>query len=191
MIGARSIADLCGAATEGRTVNADSPGPAGRTAGLVACLLVLAGCNPHLYDDVPAVHDAKRAEIVGSWRCVDHTEVTLRPDGKAVVRLLDGQEFDFDDRWRLSGTGSWELTDERTGWNDGQHVRLALTSRTAAATRPPDRDERPGPSAGREPPPTTYTWTFELQRGDRKQLLLYFFFGDPDSRSAYVLERER
>ncbi|PTH86927.1 hypothetical protein C9J60_19835 [Streptomyces sp. A244] len=141
-----------------------------------------------MYDEAPAVHDAKRAEIVGSWLCTDGTEVTLRPDGKAVVRLLDGQEFDFDDRWRLSGAGAWELTDERTGWNDGQHVRLTLTSRTASATRTPDPAE---PSAEHEPAPETYTWTFELQRDARKQLMLYFFFSDPDSRSAYVLERKR
>jgi hypothetical protein len=59
-----------------------------------------------MYDEVPAVHDAKRTEIVGSWLSIDRTEVTLRPDGKAVISLLDGQEFDFDGRWRLSGTGS-------------------------------------------------------------------------------------
>ncbi|MFG3305511.1 hypothetical protein [Streptomyces wuyuanensis] len=178
-----------GAVLGGRMVNADSPGPARRIAAVIACLFVLVGCNPHMYDDVPAVHDAKRAEIVGTWLCIDGTEVTLRPDGSAVISLLDGQEFDFDDRWRLSGTGEWELIDERAGWNDGQHVRLTLTSRTASATRTPDPAERLGPSPGQEPAPETYTWTFELQRG--KQLTLYFFFGDPDSRSAYVLERKQ
>ncbi|MGW2782687.1 hypothetical protein ACWC3X_15795 [Streptomyces populi] len=167
----------------------DALGPARRIAALVACLLVLVGCNPHMYDEVPAVRDAKRAEIVGAWRCLDATEVTLRADGTAVIRLLDGQEFDFDDGWRASGTGTWELTDERAGWNDGQHVRLTLTSRTASATRAPGPGERLGPSAERAPAPDTYTWTFELQRNDKKRLLLYFFFGDPDSRSAYVLER--
>ncbi|MFE0511023.1 hypothetical protein [Streptomyces sp. NPDC058964] len=39
------------------------------------------------------------------------------------------------------------------------------------------------------PAPRTYTWTFELRRDDRKALELYFFFGDPDSRSTYVLQR--
>ncbi|MGJ3560089.1 hypothetical protein ACR6C2_21785 [Streptomyces sp. INA 01156] len=38
--------------------------------------------------------------------------------------------------------------------------------------------------------PKTYTWTFELERDDREALRLYFFFGDPDSRSTYILERE-
>ncbi|MFF8537367.1 hypothetical protein ACF07B_36280 [Streptomyces sp. NPDC015532] len=164
------------------------PAPVRRVVALLAGLLVLVGCSPRMYDEVPAVRDAKRAEIVDSWRSADSTEVTLRADGTAVIRLLDGQEFDFDDSWRVSGTGRWKLTDERTGWNDGQHVRLTLTSRTASATRTPGPGELE-PSAGPEPAPETYTWTFELQRNDKKRLLLYFFFGDPDSRSAYVLER--
>ncbi|MFB7243586.1 hypothetical protein ACFCYX_14105 [Streptomyces populi] len=167
----------------------EPPGPVRRVAALVVCLFVLVGCDPHMYDEVPAVRDAKRAEIVGTWRCLDGTEVALRADGTAGVRLLDGQEFDYDDRWRVSGTGAWELTDERAGWNDGRHVRLTLTSRTASATRAPGPGERPDPPDGHEPAPDTYTWTFELRRDDKKRLLLYFFFGDPDSRSAYVMER--
>ncbi|MEU2491623.1 hypothetical protein [Streptomyces sp. NPDC007883] len=162
-----------------------------RIAALIVCLFVLAGCSPHMYDEVSAVRDAKRAEIVGSWVCTDRTEVTLLSDGKAVISLLDGQEFDFDDRWRLSGTGEWELTNERAGWNDGQHVQLVLTARTSSATRTPDPAERLDPSTEHEPAPETYTWTFELQRDDKKQLTLYFFFGDPDSRSTYILERKQ
>ncbi|QIQ03644.1 hypothetical protein [Streptomyces liangshanensis] len=162
----------------------------------LTCLLASAGCaGPYTYAEVPALRDVKRSEIVGSWYCVEGTEVTLRPDGKAVVRLLDGQEFDFDDRWRLSGSGTWALTDERMGWNDGQHVRLSLTSRTASATRAPDPAEPFDASA--EPPeaPATYHWTFELRRNKKRDkqegVELYFFFGDPDSRSTYVLERQR
>ncbi|MFI8438650.1 hypothetical protein ACIGJO_33960 [Streptomyces sp. NPDC079020] len=170
----------------------NSPGRARlRAAALLACLFVLVGCSPHMYDAVPAVHDAKRAEVVGSWLCVDSTEVAFQPDGRAVVSLLDGKEFDFDDGWRLSGTGLWELTDKRTGWNDGQHVRLTLTSRTASATRAPDPDEPLDTPGGNGPAPETYTWTFELRRGAGEQLALYFFFGDPDSRSTYVLNKRQ
>ncbi|MFI5634424.1 hypothetical protein ACIA8E_34715 [Streptomyces sp. NPDC051664] len=128
------------------------------------------------------------ALIAGSWLCI---EVTLRSDGKALIHLLDGQEFDFDDRWRLSGTGTWELTDERMGWNDGQHVRVALASRTASAIRAPDPTEPLDGPAERAPAPEAYTWTFELRRDNREQLELYFFFGDPDSRSTYVLTRDQ
>ncbi|MFD7706763.1 hypothetical protein ACFV6E_10465 [Streptomyces sp. NPDC059785] len=147
-----------------------------------------------MYDDVPALHDAKRTEVPGTWVGYDRTNVVLQPNGKADVDLLDGQEWDFDDGWRLSGTGTWELTDRRTGWNEGQHVRLTLTSRTAVTARTPLPDEPPqsldAPSAIRAEAPRTYTWTFELERDDEDALRLYFFFGDPDSRSTYVLERQ-
>ncbi|MET7632804.1 hypothetical protein OG830_37845 [Streptomyces sp. NBC_00121] len=36
-----------------------------------------------------------------------------------------------------------------------------------------------------------YTWTLELRRDNREELELYFFFGDPDSRSTYVLTRKQ
>ena len=163
--------------------------PRGRHAVFVASLLALTACSPHMYDDVPALHDAKPAEVAGSWLGYDRTNVTLRPDGKADIRLLDGQEWDFDDRWRLSGTGTWKLTDQRTGWNDGQHVQLTLTSRTAATDRPPEPDEPVARPTGRTQPPKTYTWTFELKRDKSKALELYFFFSDPDSRNTYVLEK--
>lgn len=161
-----------------------------RIASLVVCLLALVGCNPHMYDEVPALRDAKRTEIAATWLGFDHTEVTLQPDGKAVLHLLDGQEFDFDAGWRVSGTGTWELTDERMGWNDGQHIRVSLTARTSSTTRTPD-PAHPFPSTEQLPIPETYTWTFELQRDKKEQLELSFFFGDPDSRSTYVLERRK
>ncbi|MCX5343353.1 hypothetical protein [Streptomyces atratus] len=116
----------------------------------------------------------------------------MRKDGTAVVKLLDGQEFDFDDQWRMSGTGTWELTDRDIGWGDGQHVSLSVTRRTASAWRGVKgaEEEAVGSADLREPAPDTYTWTLELERGD-KGLALYFFFSDPDSRSTYYLEKER
>jgi hypothetical protein len=162
----------------------------GRHAVFVACLIALAGCNPHMYDKVPALHDAKPAEVAGSWIGYDRTNIVFRPDGKADIRLLDGQEWDFDDRWRLSGTGSWKLTRQRAGWNDGQHVQLTLTSRTAVEVRASEPSEPLGPPTDRPEAPKTYTWAFELDRDKKEELKLYFFFGDPDSRSTYILERE-
>ncbi|MFI1440542.1 hypothetical protein [Streptomyces fructofermentans] len=171
----------------------NSPGTKrGWLATPAACVLLaaLAGCTPHMYDEVPAVQDAKRSEVSGTWIGAERTNVVLRPDGKADIRLLDGQEWDFDERWRLSGTGTWQLTDEPAGWNDGRHVRLTLTSRTSVAQRVPDPDEPVAPMTEEPETPTTYTWTFELRRDRTKALGLYFFFGDPDSRSTYALERE-
>ncbi|MFF4100875.1 hypothetical protein [Streptomyces sp. NPDC001903] len=131
----------------------------------VAALLTMAGGNPHTHRSTPAVYDARTDEIVGTWRCVEGTEVVFRADGTASVTLLNGQERDYDHGWRLSGTGTWKLISrEPAGWNYGQHVRLRL--------------------------PDLYKWTFELRRDDRQTLELYFFYGDPDARSAYVLEKD-
>ncbi|GAA3789320.1 hypothetical protein GCM10023083_26320 [Streptomyces phyllanthi] len=40
------------------------------------------------------------------------------------------------------------------------------------------------------PAPERYTWTLELDRHE-KGLVMFFLYGDPDSRSAYVLEADR
>ncbi len=170
------------------------PSPSGllrrRLMVLTAGLLALTGCiNPGAYSSVPALHGVKRAEVTGTWIGYDRARVVLKPDGKAEIRVLDGQEWDFDDRWRLSGPGHWKLTDKRTGWNDGQHVQVSLTSRTSVATRKPEPGKPSEPLPSREEIPRTYTWTFELRRSDSKALEIYFFFGDPDSRSTYSLRR--
>lgn len=150
----------------------------------VAALLTMAGCNPHTYRAAPAVYDAKAAEIVGTWRCVDGTEVVFHSDGTAAVTLLDGQELDYDHGWRLTGSGTWKLISRQpAGWNYGQHVRLDLPARTATGAR----GDVP---AARQSAPEHYLWTFELRRDARQALELYFFFGDPSAQSAYVLEKD-
>lgn len=68
---------------------------------------------------------------------------------------------------------------------------MALTSRTASATRAPNPAEPLDEPVERAPAPVAYTWTFELRRDNKEELELYFFFGDPDSRSTYVLTREQ
>lgn len=47
--------------------------------------------------------------------------------------VVDGQDFDFEDGRRPSGTGTWQLTDG----DGGQVVRLALTARTRVESRSP------------------------------------------------------
>jgi hypothetical protein len=163
--------------------------------GLGAVLLVLlplSGCVPGQYADVPAVTRATAAEIVGTWRCVDGTEVTMRADGTAAVKQLDGQEFDFDSQWRISGTGTWELTDRPMGWSDGQHVSLSVTRRTSSAWREPAdaADEVAVDGNSGEPAPDSYTWPLELERRE-KALALNFFYSDPDNHNAYYLEKAR
>ncbi|WP_329116504.1 hypothetical protein [Streptomyces sp. NBC_01465] len=155
----------------------------------LAALTALTGCNPHMYDTAPAVHDATSAELVGTWSCAEGTELTLRQDGSASMALLDGQEFDFDAGWRLSGTGTWRLTSETAGWSGGQHLILTLKTRTGSAQRPDDPTSET-PLTDREPAPETYIWTFELRRTEQHALQPYFYFGDPDSRSTYVLTKK-
>lgn len=80
------------------------------------------------------------------------------------------------------------------GWSDGQHVALRVTRRTASAWRKPAdgvAGERVvGGGGSRASAPGSYTWTLELERRG-KGLVLYFFFGDPDSRNTYYLEKAR
>ncbi|MGK5449628.1 hypothetical protein [Streptomyces radiopugnans] len=158
----------------------------------VAAVVVLAscGCNPRQYDSVPAVTGVAERDVAGVWRGVNRTEVTFQPDGKAAVTRLDGREFDFDEGWRLAGTGTWELAgpDDPVGWGEGQHVVLDVPARSDWEAR--EEADFPVSPDSREPAPQSYTWVFELERTDRG-LRLYFFFGDPDSRSRYYLERAR
>ncbi|MFE7323760.1 hypothetical protein ACFU8W_02045 [Streptomyces sp. NPDC057565] len=158
-----------------------------RTLAVLAAVGALTGCaGPYTYTGTPTIHDATPAEAVGRWQCIQGTELTLRHDGSAVITMLDGQDFDFDDGWRLSGTGTWTLTDEP---DQGQHVRLTLTTRTASAVRP-DSESAGTPPEGRVQAPWTYTWTFSLRRDTHRELQLYFFFSDPDAGNTYVMERK-
>ncbi|WP_328868940.1 hypothetical protein OHT76_01955 [Streptomyces sp. NBC_00287] len=144
-------------------------------------LSLLSACaGPYQYYEGTGLHDATVGEVAGSWKCIEGTRMTLRPDGTAVLQRLDGQDFDFDDGWRVSGTGTWELTDDA----DGQDVHLTLTTRTGVAMRAAVADA----SAAAEPP-TTYTWRFYLRRDQREALELFFFYGDPDIGNTYVMTR--
>ncbi|MFE5617361.1 hypothetical protein [Streptomyces sp. NPDC056524] len=122
------------------------------------------------------------ADVAGSWENVEGTRVVFRKDGTALFERLDGQDFDFDDSWRLSGKGTWQLTDG----DGGQVVRLALTARTRAETRSPSTATDTSASE----PPSTYAWSFYVDRDQRDELKLFFFYGDPDIGNTYVMTRE-
>ncbi|MFF1439557.1 hypothetical protein [Streptomyces sp. NPDC058295] len=147
-------------------------------AALSACTAGLAG--PAQYYGGTGLHDATVAEASGTWRSLEQTQLTLRPDGTATLRLLDGQDFDFDDAWRVTGAGTWKLTDDP----DGQEIRLSLTSRTAAGTRV----TTPAPTAS-PVAPSTYTWRFYVDRDAHEKLVLFFFYGDPDAGHTYLMTR--
>ncbi|MDX3307548.1 hypothetical protein ACWGH3_21835 [Streptomyces sp. NPDC054884] len=147
----------------------------------VALLTVsLSGCGPAQYYLGTGLHDATAAEAAGAWECVDGTRLTLRTDGTAEFRLLDGEGFDFDDAWRVTGTGVWKLVDD----SGGQEVHLTMTSRTAVAIRSDATAPTESPAA-----PSAYTWHFQADRGEHEDLVLFFFYGDPDAGNTYVMQR--
>lgn len=146
-------------------------------------LTVLSACaGPYQYYTGTGLHDATAAEAAGNWANIEDTQLTLRRDGTALFRQLDGQDFDFDDGWRVSGTGTWELTDDA----GGQDIHLTMTSRTAFDTRAPAAAADTPVST---PPPTTYTWNFYVRRDQREALELFFMYGDPDIGNTYVMTR--
>ncbi|MGW1508370.1 hypothetical protein [Streptomyces sp. NPDC002394] len=108
--------------------------------------------------------------------------MVLGKDGTALLEKLDGQDFDFEDGWRLSGTGTWQLTDD----DGGQVVRLALTARTRLESRSPAR----ATDASTPEPPSIDSWSFCVDRDQHDELKLFFFYGDPDIGNTYVMKRE-
>ncbi|QES04150.1 hypothetical protein DEJ44_00015 [Streptomyces venezuelae] len=143
----------------------------------------LTGCaGPYQYYEGTGIHNATAAEAAGGWENVEGTRIELRKDGTALLEKLDGQDFDFEDGWRLSGTGTWQLTDDE----GGQVVRLALTTRTRV-------EKRISVAAGADPslpdPPSTYSWYFHVDRDKHDGLVLFFMYGDPDIGNTYVMTR--
>ncbi|MFE4858629.1 hypothetical protein [Streptomyces sp. NPDC056670] len=151
--------------------------------GLMAFLVVLTACaGPYQYYEGTGIHDAMAAEVAGVWENVEGTRVVLRKDGTALLEKLDGQDFDFEDGWRLSGTGTWQLTDD----HGGQVVRLTLTARTRVERRSPAT----ATDTSTPEPPSIYAWSFYVDRDQHDELKLFFFYGDPDIGNAYVMTRE-
>lgn len=152
---------------------------------LIVVLAVLTACaGPYQYYEGTGVHDATAAEVAGGWENVEGTRVVLHKDGTALFEKLDGQDFDFEDGWRLSGTGTWQLTDD----DGGQVVRLALTARTRVESR--GRSPTTATDTSAPEPPSTYSWSFYVDRNQRDELKLFFFYGDPDVGNTYVMARE-
>ncbi|MFJ5678190.1 hypothetical protein [Streptomyces sp. NPDC093097] len=150
---------------------------------LIVVLAALTACaGPYQYYEGTGIHDTTAAEVAGGWENVEGTRVVLRKGGTALFEKLDGQDFDFEDGWRLSGTGTWQLADD----DGGQVVRLAL----AARTRVESRSSVTATDASTPEPPSTYAWSFYVDRDQHNELKLFFFYGDPDIGKTYVMRRE-
>ncbi|MFJ9697700.1 hypothetical protein [Kitasatospora sp. NPDC101183] len=151
----------------------------GVAALLLTALTALTACaGPAQYEERIGLHDAAATEAVGDWEGAEQTRLTLNQDGTALVQRLDGREYDFDKGWRLSGTGTWELTDRPSG----QNLVVTMTARSAV-----DRREDVVPAQRGSTAPLTYTWRFDARRDAGRKLELFFLFGDPDSGNLYLL----
>ncbi|GLW57190.1 hypothetical protein [Kitasatospora phosalacinea] len=150
---------------------------------LLPLLALLSACaGPYQYDEGTGTHGVTTAEASGDWIGADGTRLSLRPDGTALVEHLDGKDFDFDQGWRLSGTGTWEFDDRESG----QQLVLDLTARTSTDTRP---GATAAPATDPGPPRSPYRWRFELDHDKQEKLVLFFFYGDPDAGNTNVLQR--
>ncbi|MGZ2356104.1 hypothetical protein LRE75_05240 [Streptomyces sp. 372A] len=155
-------------------------------AGIAACSWLLVACaGPAQYYGGTGIHDATATEIAGDWANVEGTRVELHEDGAALLKKLDGQDFDYDEGWRLSGTGAWRLADT----DGGQVVRLALKAPSRVDRRAPQAAGNSSSSADAQSP-SAYNWSLHVDRSERKhELKLFFFCGDPDIGNTYVLTR--
>ncbi|MGW1410870.1 hypothetical protein [Streptomyces sp. NBC_01224] len=151
-------------------------------------VMVASGCGALFYPSLPTVHNVSARELAGDWSGPDGAEVALERDGRAVVRNLGGEDWDFDEGWGLSGTGTWQLIKGASGETIGgaPAVQISITNVTGQIQRPPrDIDEwttTPHTPIGR------YTWKFGMER-TKKGLQPYYLAGDPDAPNLYHLKR--
>ncbi|MFE6055233.1 hypothetical protein ACFQ6N_31170 [Kitasatospora sp. NPDC056446] len=76
---------------------------------VTALALLTSSCVDNRNAPAPPVVEVTAAGLEGTWTGWGGSSVTLGPAGAAQAVRLDGQEFRFDDKWRMTGTGSWEL----------------------------------------------------------------------------------
>ncbi|MEW2067439.1 hypothetical protein [Streptomyces sp. NPDC007346] len=113
----------------------------------------------------------------------------LDDGGTATVMNLDGQDWSFDENWRMSGKGTWKLlgSGEYRGprlASDGQTVRLDVKS-----GKTPSRTNDPAAEGREATPPAESYWIISIA-AEKSQAKLYFFTGDPDARSTLEFSKE-
>lgn len=144
-------------------------------------LLVVSGCVLVLRNMIPPHVDAvEPEELSGTWQGWEYSFITLHGDGTAEFTALDGYWFAFDEGWRLSGTGTWEIV-ETENW--GPEVHVASTGITGATEAFDDHWLRlpKGHDWRSDEPPEKETWVFGLDR-EWGELRLWMYMSDPDSR---------
>ncbi|WP_240138186.1 hypothetical protein [Streptomyces sp. MUM 178J] len=140
------------------------------------------------------------ADLHGTWEGWAGSLLTLRQGGTAEVLNLDGQEFRFDDEWRMTGSGSWSLSEpgRYKGGNtvgSGYVVHVDVSRRsaedTAVGAQAPSPSPLPTEAAARtSPPPEKASWDLGVTKNKAGELTLFFLTSDPDVRDAYYLSKK-
>ena len=183
-----------------------------------AATLTLSSCVDSRTDPPPPPVKVTAAEIAGTWHGWQGSSLTLGAGAKAAAVRLDGQEFDFDDGWRMTGTGTWTLLKPgayRGGNFVGNgsviHLEITPTKPPEAPATPTSSPSTPSPStpspsipspsipspspnptvaASRTaPPPDKAVWDIGVTKGKKNELLLVFLTSDPDIRDTYYLTK--
>ncbi|MFG2914269.1 hypothetical protein ACGF0D_15425 [Kitasatospora sp. NPDC048298] len=173
---------------------------------VAALALLTSSCVDNRNAPAPPVAQVTAADLEGTWTGWGGSSVTLGPVGAARAARLDGQEFRFDDNWRMTGSGSWELYEpgRYKGGNTvgrGFVVHLAVTSEPGQATADGATPTEPAAPAStgvdeREaarrtaPAPALGTWDMGVTRDREGRTILYFLTSDPDNRDTYSLSRK-
>ncbi|WP_405668786.1 hypothetical protein [Streptomyces sp. NBC_00055] len=80
-------------------------------AAVVALAAGTSSCVDNRYAPPPQPIRVKASDLHGTWKGWAGSSLTLQPGGVTEVTDLDGQEFRFDDGWRMTGTGIWSLSE--------------------------------------------------------------------------------
>ncbi|KUL55410.1 hypothetical protein ADL22_00505 [Streptomyces sp. NRRL F-4489] len=134
---------------------------------------------------------------MGEWRGPEGAHFTLSGTREVTAVKIRGQEEDFNDRWSLSGKGSWQvLPSPKIGLvvAEGRFVRLMIKDGQSRFAKTDD-DELNGRSPAPRPEttstsPTTYTWDISVKKG-KMGLELYYVVGDPDHRWTATFTHEQ
>ncbi|MEU6994658.1 hypothetical protein ABZ953_28875 [Streptomyces sp. NPDC046465] len=141
----------------------------------------------------PAPVELTKSDLLGTWKGWAGSSVTLRADHTAQVSTLDGQEFRFDDLWRMTGDGKWSLyapgqykAGNTVGDGSVVHLEVKPSDESPDASSAPPSDpaaeERTGDA------PAQATWDLGVIRKKGK-LTLFFLTSDPDLRDYYYLQK--
>lgn len=172
-------------------------------AAVVALAAGTSSCVDNRYAPPPQPIRVKASDLHGTWKGWAGSSLTLQPGGVAEVTDLDGQEFRFDDGWRMTGTGIWSLSEPGSykGGNTVGNGSVVHVTVNPVAKRPSKETgaERSGLLASSPlptdaatrtvPPPAEASWDIGVVKDKSGRPALFFLTSDPDVRDTYYLSR--